>query len=88
MACSGAAKRATIEALGFASLLVQIRAVTLLASVNHAVATVGRSIGASAGVKLTSRGAGKRAAVKALGHAGLLIQTAALAATLFEVLPS
>jgi len=74
LACSGAAKRATIETLGLASLLIQISTVTLLASVNHAVATVGRSIGASAGVKLAICGAAKRAAVKALGHAGLLIQ--------------
>jgi hypothetical protein len=64
--------------LGLASLLIQISAITLLASVNHAVATVGRSIGASAGVKLTSRGAAKRTAVKALGHASLLIQIGAV----------
>jgi len=74
LACSGAAKCATIEALALASLLVQISAVTLFASINHAIATVGRSIGASAGVKLAICGAAKRAAAKALGHAGLLIQ--------------
>jgi hypothetical protein len=64
--------------LGFASLLIQISAIALLASVNHAIATVGRSIGASAGVKLAICGAAKRTAVKALGHASLLIQIGAV----------
>jgi len=78
LADRGAAKSAAVETLGLASLFVQIRAIALFVAVNLAVATVGRSIGASAGVKLTSRGAAERAAVKAFGHAGLLIQICAV----------
>jgi hypothetical protein len=74
LAVCGAAKRAFVKTLSFTILAVKVSAIALLASLNHAVATVGRSIGASAGVKLAICGAAKRTAVKAFGHAGLLIQ--------------
>jgi hypothetical protein len=52
LACSSAAKRAFVKPLSFTILAVKVRAIALLASLNHAVAAVRLNRGAAGGVEL------------------------------------